>query len=773
MNKSLFFNRLKKRGSDEQTMKGSLSFRLVLWIGGTVMIVLVTSSVFILGQVFALERHTAQRYLEQTAKSHASEIKTDMEGAMISGRLVARALAAFSDLPGDTRRHLADNFLQEILRVNPGYYGLWVCYEPDLFDGLDAKYRSTPGSDATGRFIPYWYRKYGTAGGTQASLGTGTETTIEEITIHRTILTDYATPDKGDYYLFTKNSGKERIREPFVSRADESGILLMSIVTPIKNRYGRVLGAVGIDIRLDTFSQKLVNVKLYRTGYLELVSTTGTIAASPNIANIGKYSVTISGDKGQAYLESLASGEPIVITERSLGVKGFLTHAMIPIFVGNAPDPWIIDAMVPEWETLELSLFLILRVIAVFIVGAVVIIALVTILARSLVKPIKSASAALEGIAEGEGDLTMRIDVSGNDEIGKLAGDFNKFITKLEEIISNIRAAMDRLGKVGQGLSANMQETSSAVYEINANIESVKQQVTNQSAGVTETSSTIKEIAASIDRLGDTIAGQGENIAESSASVEEMVANIESVTKTLEKNGSQFSSLKESSDKGYSRITDVINRMQVIETQSKGLSEANAIIRNIASQTNLLAMNAAIEAAHAGDSGKGFAVVADEIRKLAEDASKQSKSISKDLRELKKAIDQVALSSTEAGSAFNSVRESISTVIEQQNQIRYAMEEQSTGNARVLESLARMRDQSGTVTASAQEIAGGSRAILDEMNELVEITQRIKESMDEMGSGTQEINKAITDVVSLSHENSEGIGSVSAEISRFTVSKKT
>lgn len=197
--------------------------------------------------------------------------------------------------------------------------------------------------------------------------------------------------------------------------------------------------------------------------------------------------------------------------------------------------------------------------------------------------------------------------------------------------------------------------------------------------------------------------------------------------------------------------------------------EISQVIQKIASQTNLLSMNAAIEAAHAGESGKGFAVVADEIRKLAESSSSQTKTIASVLRNIKDSMTVIIRFSEEVVTKFLTIETGIKTVAEQEDGIRRAMEEQSEGSKQVLEAITILNEITQKVRASSSEILTGSNQVSKEARNMSAITEEITSGMNEMASGAEQVNIAVTTVNELSIENKNSIGSLLNEVNKFKV----
>jgi len=382
-------------------------------------------------------------------------------------------------------------------------------------------------------------------------------------------------------------------------------------------------------------------------------------------------------------------------------------------------------------------------------------------------RPIALLTSTFDDVASG--DLTRRLPDEGKDEIARASRSFNKTMDEFRKMIFAIKSQAGTLSKIGNDLASNMTQTASAIRQIADNIRSIKGRVQNQSTSVTETNATMEQITVNINTLNANVERQTGAVEQASSALEQMMANIQSVTSTLGKNAASVKELQESSETGRYSLQGVAADIQEIARESDSLLEINSVMKNIASQTNLLSMNAAIEAAHAGKAGQGFAVVADEIRKLAESAGEQSKTIGNVLKKIKGSMDKITRSTDNAINKFEAIDQSVRIVVEQEEAIRRAMEEQRHGSRQVLGASGQVSEITQQVKGGSLEMLEGSKEVIWESKNLEKATLEITDGINEMADGADKINMAVNSVNELSDKNQKNISSLVQAVSQFKV----
>ncbi|HPY87992.1 MAG TPA: methyl-accepting chemotaxis protein [Spirochaetota bacterium] len=566
-------------------------------------------------------------------------------------------------------------------------------------------------------------------------------------------------PRKRDWYKAASAAGGKLILQP--AYLSTIGDVVICFSRQVFNNDNQPIGCIGVEFTLNTITDMIAKSKIGETGFVILAQSDNVILAEPKRPDALMQKLDEYAIPDYAKLAHMKNGEALEIF---IDKKAYLVR----MYTIENLD-YKIFALMQKSEVMR-GWYKTLTSVGV---GAVVIFAIsliiIILIIRGIISPLKKTIRALRNISEGDGDLTARLNIQSNDEFSDLARFFNLTIKKIQKSIRSVNDNANTMQKTGDNLATDVIEAASSMAQINANIKSVKLQMTDQAKNVEQTVFITEEILQAIESTDKMIERQVVNVTESVASIEEMLGNISSIGNMIEESFETVNNLHNQAEKGQGSVKALNQDVGQIVVMTDSLIEASNVVRLIASQTNLLAMNAAIEAARAGEYGKGFAVVADEIRNLAENSSAQGKQIVEMLKESTDVINKVKDSGLTAATVFDEVFDLIEKVQRVIGQIVSAMQEQEKGSHEALKAITDIMDITNKIKFDSNNMIEGSGQISVAMEALYNLAHGIAERMNEMTTGVTGINSAIQKINEVTQNNKANIENLIGEVKRFKI----
>lgn len=663
----------------------NVSFRMKILVPVIAAIIgsFLVTGVIIYRVVYKETEVIAKNDVSNLSKSYGNLFKGDIEKSIAVSESLAAAAVTFTE--GKVSRDQVMEHLVNVLENNDHLFDVWIVWEPNLFDGKDSELAGSgaAGTNEKGQFCPMPYR---TGGGVSRSYASSM----------------YAAGAVSDWYQLPLRDGKLRISEPATYDFEGKQLTTVTISVPFEIN-GQIIGVAGADILLDSLTEMIKNIKVYDTGYTFLLSNKFTIIAHHDKERVGKPS-----ESEKQISPYINEGKEFAVEK--VNAAGKMAYTLYtPISIKGTDYKFVFGLSVPLEEIYKALAHIRFTITIAALIAVLLVAAVIYLIAQGLVRQLGGEPQVVVDTMQkiASGDFTANLKIRQGDT-SSLTHSVRDMVDKLSAMIQNVTTVADDLKSSSSDLSAGAQELSAGMSEQSERSELI-------STASNEMSATTGEIARNLTEISDFAHHTSAKAVNGRNVVDDSLKGVIRIKDTVDKSSELVHSLGKKSQE----IKDIVS-----------------VISDIADQTNLLALNAAIEAARAGEAGRGFAVVADEVRKLAERTQKATSEIS----------DLVLGTQTEMNNVISSmegVTGQVHTGLESSKQIAVVLKD-------IEEGVSQLQFMVENISSATQEMAATSGQIQQDIDSVASVSIQVKSTSDhlaENASGLESISARLREMM--------------------------